>query len=153
MQKYVKLVERSDIGELEIQHEGLTIRIKKNRYPVMLEAPVRSVPSSIQAPVPIEPVSQPDTQSPPPPPPPSAKTIVEVKSPIVGTFYYAPSPEASPYVQTGDEVHPGTVLCIIEAMKLMNEIESEVTGKIVEIMVENAHPVEFDQVLFRIEKK
>ncbi len=70
---------------------------------------------------------------------------------MVGTFYRAPSPEANPYVQVGDQITKGKVLCIIEAMKLMNEIESDVDGKIVKIMVENAQPVEYDQVLFLVE--
>ncbi len=75
----------------------------------------------------------------------------EIKSPIVGTFYRAPAPDAAPFVQIGTEVQPGTVLCIVEAMKLMNEIESDVRGKIVRIMVENGQPVEYDQTLFLLE--
>jgi len=77
--------------------------------------------------------------------------IYVIKSPLVGTFYRAPSPDSPPYVEVGDEVKKGDILCIIEAMKIMNEIESEVDGKIVEILVENAQPVEFGQPLFKIE--
>ena len=77
--------------------------------------------------------------------------IYVIKSPLVGTFYRAPSPDSPPYVEVGDEVKKGDILCIIEAMKIMNEIESEVDGKIVEILVENAQPVEFGQALFKIE--
>ena len=76
----------------------------------------------------------------------------EIKSPMVGTFYRALSPDAAPYIQIGDNVREGDVLCIIEAMKLMNEIESDFAGKISKIMVENAQPVEYNQVLFLIEK-
>ena len=75
----------------------------------------------------------------------------EIKSPIVGTFYRAPAPEAPPFVQMGTSITPGTVLCIVEAMKLMNEIESDVAGKIVKILVENGQPVEYDQTLFLVE--
>ena len=75
----------------------------------------------------------------------------EIKSPIVGTFYRSPSPDADPFVQVGDTISQGTVLCIIEAMKLFNEIESEISGTIVKIMVEDASPVEYDQVLFLVE--
>ena len=79
------------------------------------------------------------------------KNTVEIKAPMVGTFYRAPSPEAPPYVNIGDMIEPGQVVCIVEAMKLMNEIKSEVKGKIVDIMVDNAEPVEFGQALFVIE--
>jgi len=78
--------------------------------------------------------------------------LIEIKSPMVGTFYRAPAPNAAPYVEVGDTISPGKVLCIIEAMKLMNEIEAEVSGKIVEILLENAHPVEYNQVLFKVQK-
>lgn len=81
----------------------------------------------------------------------TSKKYHEIKSPIVGTFYRAPAPDAEPYVKIGDEVFPGTVLCIVEAMKLMNEIESDVHGRIVKILVENAQPVEYGQPLFIVE--
>jgi acetyl-CoA carboxylase biotin carboxyl carrier protein len=86
-----------------------------------------------------------------PAPAPSAN-IHEVRSPIVGTFYRAPAPDAAPFVQVGSEVQAGNVLCIIEAMKLMNEIESDSAGKVVKVLVENGQPVEYDQVLFILEK-
>ena len=78
--------------------------------------------------------------------------VVEVHSPMVGTFYRAPSPDADPYVEVGQSVSVGQTLCIVEAMKLMNEIEAEISGKIVKILVENAQPVEYNQPLFLIEK-
>jgi acetyl-CoA carboxylase biotin carboxyl carrier protein len=81
----------------------------------------------------------------------TGKNTNEIKSPMVGTFYRAPSPEAPPYVNMGDIISPGQVVCIIEAMKLMNEIKSEVKGKIIDIQVDNAEPVEFGQVLFIVE--
>jgi acetyl-CoA carboxylase biotin carboxyl carrier protein len=80
------------------------------------------------------------------------QNLHEIRSPIVGTFYRAPAPDAAPFVQVGTSVDAGTVLCIIEAMKLMNEIESDVSGKVVKILVENAQPVEYGQVLFLVEK-
>jgi acetyl-CoA carboxylase biotin carboxyl carrier protein len=80
----------------------------------------------------------------------SVKTV-EIKSPMVGTFYRAPSPEAAPYVEVGQVVEPGQVICIVEAMKLMNEIKAEVKGKILEILADNAEPVEFGQPMFLIE--
>ncbi|MCB0296952.1 MAG: acetyl-CoA carboxylase biotin carboxyl carrier protein, partial [Calditrichaeota bacterium] len=83
---------------------------------------------------------------------PDVDKYLEVRSPMVGTFYRSPAPDADPYVEVGDTVSAGDTVCIIEAMKLMNEIETEVTGRIAKIMVENAQPVEFNQVLFLIEK-
>jgi len=91
---------------------------------------------------------------PSPPPAPAAappKNVHEVRSPIVGTFYRAPAPEADPYVEVGEVVQPKAVMCIIEAMKLMNEIETDVGGRVVKILVENGQPVEYNQVLFLIE--
>jgi acetyl-CoA carboxylase biotin carboxyl carrier protein len=82
----------------------------------------------------------------------SASNLYEIKSPIVGTFYRAPAPDADPYIQVGDQVSEGSVLCIVEAMKLMNEIESDATGKIVKILVENATPVEYNQPLFLVDR-
>ncbi|PYJ06875.1 MAG: acetyl-CoA carboxylase, biotin carboxyl carrier protein, partial [Verrucomicrobia bacterium] len=95
---------------------------------------------------PVLPVAVPAIQAPPPP----ASTEVEIKSPMIGTFYRAPSPEAAPYVEVGSEVNPDTVVCIIEAMKVMNEIKAEAKGVITQVMVENAKPVEFGQALFKI---
>jgi acetyl-CoA carboxylase biotin carboxyl carrier protein len=86
-----------------------------------------------------------------PPPPAAATHLLEIKSPMVGTFYAAPEPGAEPYVTVGSRVSSGQVVCIIEAMKIMNEIESEVTGVIREILVENAQPVEFGQTLYRVD--
>jgi acetyl-CoA carboxylase biotin carboxyl carrier protein len=84
-------------------------------------------------------------------PAPAAPRLIEVKSPMVGTFYRAPEPGAEPYVKAGSRVGPGQTLCIIEAMKIMNELEAEVSGTIREVLVEDSQPVEFGQVLFRVE--
>ena len=150
VKKLIKLMERSEITEIEIFEKGQKIRISKNGSKgtgTHLAAPVvqtastpvpvaASVPAGAQTVVEVVPAN-----------------ILEIRSPMVGTFYRTPSPDAEPYVRVGDSVEPGKVLCIIEAMKLMNEIEAEVAGKIVEILVENGQPVEFDQVLFRVEVK
>ncbi|MCL4121116.1 UNVERIFIED_CONTAM: hypothetical protein GTU68_005489 [Idotea baltica] len=81
-----------------------------------------------------------------------SESYLEIKSPMVGTFYRSSSPDKPPYIKIGDEIQQGSVVCIIEAMKLFNEIESEITGKIVKVMVEDATPVEYDQVLFLVER-
>ncbi len=160
IQKLVKLVEASNIAELEIVEGDGKLRITKL-------PPASPLPNTTQF-IPVPTGFPPNAAVPPPissPPsavvsskmeneltaPVSTKKLIEIQSPMVGTFYRAPSPEAPPYVQVGDRVRPGQVLCIIEAMKLMNELESEYSGTIVEILVENAQPVEFGQILFRID--
>jgi acetyl-CoA carboxylase biotin carboxyl carrier protein len=153
VRKLVKLLSESDVDEIEIEEEGKKIRIAKHPGHVaqpsmgMPVVPVSEAlrPSALAANAPV-PVSAPQ----PAPVPPA--NVHEVRSPIVGTFYRAPAPDAAPFVQVGSEVQSGSVLCIIEAMKLMNEIESDSAGKVVKVLVENGQPVEYDQVLFILEK-
>ena len=157
IREFVEIVQESGIAELEIRSWwGKRIRIRKH-------VSVESVPAIVTAPS--EASVEPVLPSPPPPavaPQESAtvaptetagskQNVIEFKAPMVGTFYRAPAPDTDPYIQEGDQVSPGKVLCIIEAMKLMNEIEAEVSGKIVKILVENAQPVEYNQPLFLIE--
>jgi acetyl-CoA carboxylase biotin carboxyl carrier protein len=158
--KLIELISKSKVDEIEIEEDGKKIRIAKTNPP---SAPgqqtVFQVAPSVAS---VAPAVHQHAAIPVPPPPmvppqPTAATPIsvsnlhEVRSPIVGTFYRAPAPDASPFVQVGSVVQKGSVLCIVEAMKLMNEIESDVGGKIVEIKVENGQPVEYDQVLFIIE--
>jgi acetyl-CoA carboxylase biotin carboxyl carrier protein len=159
IKKLIKLLDGSGVTELEIEEEGIKVRLAKNTVPepqqvISYVPPVQNIvpqmPAQTAAP-PAEPVQVVAEAKPEVKPPAVTTNIKEVRSPIVGTFYRAPSPNADPYVQVGQNVAKGTVLCIIEAMKLMNEIESEVEGRIVKILVENAQPVEYDQVLFLIE--
>ncbi len=149
IKKLVKLVAESGVDEIELEEEGKRIRIVK-RGSQLVAAAVPPPPSVVEIPVSaaLPAVSVPSHAVEAAPAPPKYH---EVKSPIVGTFYRAPAPDASPFVQVGSEVQPGTVLCIVEAMKLMNEIESDRTGRIVRIMVENGQPVEYDQTLFLLE--
>jgi acetyl-CoA carboxylase biotin carboxyl carrier protein len=156
IKKLIKILENSGINELEIEEEGTKVRVLKSK------------PTDNQAPQIVSYAAPPQYQQQPASTPqvseisaPLLKTeakkeeagtkLLEIRSPIVGTFYRAPSPNADPYVQVGSQVSKGAVLCIIEAMKLMNEIESDHSGKIVEIHVENAQPVEYNQLLFSIE--
>jgi acetyl-CoA carboxylase biotin carboxyl carrier protein len=144
VKKLIKLVSESDVHEIEIEEEGKKVRVTKASHvqaPVMMQAPGAQVPAAAPAPSPV----------PPAPHAPAASKLHEVKSPIVGTFYKAPAPDAAPFVSIGTHVEPGTVLCIVEAMKLMNEIESDAAGTVVKIMVENGQPVEYGQVLFLVE--
>lgn len=154
IRRLVKIVEESNIGELEITRWGRTIKISKN--PTNSHTYVGAAPAAIPA-VPNVPATAPpqptaDAQKADEAPKAESANLVEIKSPMVGTFYRAPAPDADPYVDVNSSVRKGQVLCIIEAMKLMNEIESEYDGKIVEILVENAQPVEYNQPLFKIEK-
>jgi len=145
VKEVLKLVEESSVNEIELEEEGIRVRITKS---------AGSVGVLQQMPQPVVPQQFPAPAAPPPPPEPAPaadKKYHEVKSPIVGTFYRAPAPDASNYVEVGQQVQEGTVLCIVEAMKLMNEIESDGTGRIAKICVENGKPVEYNQVLFLIE--
>lgn len=153
--KYIKqlleLVEKSAVNEIELEEKGNKIRITKSVPQNILTAP--AYPMSMSMPAPTAPaVAPPSGQSPEMPiPVAEGSKYHEVKSPIVGTFYRSPSPDAAPYIEVGSKVKQGGVLCIVEAMKLMNEIESDVTGTIVKINVENGKPVEYGQVLFLVE--
>ncbi len=149
VKRYVELVSASDISELEISEEGATLRIKKERGGIIASAPVYSVASPPQFAA--EQPSMVTAAVPKAADAPAVKNLPEVKSPMVGTFYRAPSPEAPPFIDVGQTVEAGQVVCIIEAMKLMNEIESDINGKVVKILVENATPVEYNQPLFLIE--
>ena len=162
VKKLIKLLSASDVEELEIEEEGKKIRLTKFRPgaaaalappPVASYAvPVSGPPAHLPAPHPAPAIPGAGEAAAVSPPPPSKEHLHEVKSPIVGTFYRAPAPDAAPFVQVGAAVEPGTVLCIVEAMKLMNEIECDVSGRLAKILVENGQPVEYDQTLFLVEK-
>ncbi len=149
LQQLIKLFEESTLTELEIDEEGsrVTFSRAKEQTVFTMPAPMPGYAMPPQgAPAGPAPAAAAASESAAP----SAKTH-EVKSPIVGTFYRAPAPDADPYVQVGQHVDNGTTLCIIEAMKLMNEIESDAAGKVVKILVENGQPVEYGQPLFVLE--
>jgi acetyl-CoA carboxylase biotin carboxyl carrier protein len=148
----ISAVDDSGIDSLDISRGGTRIRIAKTPPP----APAAAA-TTIAAPAPVATVTHEAAPAPAAPPAaaPAAEPVrnnwIEVKSPMVGTYYSSPAPEAPPYVEIGGHVSLGQTLCILEAMKLMNEMESEISGTIREICVENAEPVEYGQVLFRIE--
>jgi len=147
----VKILESHKIGEIEISRWGFKIRVAKSPGKVSAGETATVTQESSQKNIParfveVAGISEDRNVA-------ETNTVkgVEIKSPIVGTFYQAPAPDAEPYVKLGDHISIGQPLCIIEAMKIMNVIESEVAGKLVEIAVENAHPVEYNQTLFIIE--
>ena len=149
IQELVKMVNKSNISELSIEQDKFKITIKQKDN----EQPVYTVPA-VAAPV-YQPIPQavPVAQAAPEAPKAEAKAdnLVTIKSPMIGTFYRSPGPDKPSFVNVGDDVTPGKVVCIIEAMKLFNEIESEVGGKIVKVLVDDASPVEYDQPLFLVE--
>lgn len=162
IKKLIKIIETGDINEIEIEEEGTRLKVVKSKpaefsQPQIISYAQPSVMPQAGGTAPAAAAPSADTSAPKAddkketPLSASGKQLIEVHSPIVGTFYRAPSPNADPYVQVGQQITKGTILCIVEAMKLMNEIESEHEGKIVKIMVENGQPVEYNQVLFLVE--
>ena len=157
----IKFVAKSGVSEVELESKDFKITIKtpvKGKEQIMVQAPtyapIHHAPAPVAAaPQPVAPVAQPS--APAPASPAASKSdeskYVTIKSPMIGTFYRSSSPDKPVFVNVGDEVKSGKVICIIEAMKLFNEIESEVSGKIVKVLVDNATPVEYDQPLFIIE--
>lgn len=153
IQELVKMVNKSNISELSIEEDKFKITIKQKdnevqqviavpaAAPVQAVAPVATVPVATAA-APAAPAATPAAK---------AENLVTIKSPMIGTFYRSPGPDKPAFVGVGDDVAPGKVVCIIEAMKLFNEIESEVSGKIVKVLVDDASPVEYDQPLFLVE--
>lgn len=149
----VKILESHDINEIEVSRWGRKIRIAKNTHQSGEHTPIVEAPPKKNKPAKLgEPIDNLSFESKPAMAEEVNHKAVEIKAPIVGTFYRAPAPDAEPYVRVGDVISVGQPLCIIEAMKIMNVIESEVAGKVLQILVENAQPVEFNQTLFVIEK-
>ena len=151
----IDAVDNSGIDSLEINRSGTRIRIAKtpaasaSPFPTFQHVPVAAPqPAASAAPAP---AAAGASSAPPAEAPAPKSNLVDVKSPMVGTFYRAPAPDAPPYVESGTSVTKGQTLCILEAMKLMNELECEVDGVIREILVEDTEPVEYGQVLFRVE--
>ena len=153
IQELIRLINDSNIGEVSLEQKDFKITIKQKEEHItqvvssmqpapVQNFPVQSAPQALSAPVPSsqgEPAST------------ASSTTITIKSPMIGTFYRRPSPDKPYFLEVGDEVLPGKVVCIIEAMKLFNEIESEVSGRIVKILVEDASPVEYDQPLYLVE--
>ena len=153
IQTLIKFVSQNGVDEVEINRKDFKLLIKKNPQQVVtaqVQAPAVHAPIAT-APVASAPAAAPAAPAAPAAESSSASNLIEIKSPMVGTFYRAANPESPVFANVGDEVAPGKVVCIIEAMKLFNEIESEVKGKIVKVLVDNATPVEYDQPLFLVE--
>ncbi|MCX5933413.1 MAG: acetyl-CoA carboxylase biotin carboxyl carrier protein [Pseudanabaena sp. LacPavin_0818_WC45_MAG_42_6] len=153
VRELVTILNKTDITELTLESGDVRLSIRKSENRVVVPAAIST--STVSNPVPLtalentaaSTVSHTTTIADSLP----SKKLIEITSPMVGTFYRSPGPDESPFIEIGDIVKKGHTVCIIEAMKLMNEIESEASGKIVEILVENTQPVEYGQVLMRIE--
>ncbi|MBO9727864.1 MAG: acetyl-CoA carboxylase biotin carboxyl carrier protein [Chitinophaga sp.] len=153
IQELVKMINKSNISELSIEQDKFKITIKQKDNEVQQVITVPATMASVPAAAPVAPAAAPVTAAPAAAAPAVTKTdnLVTIKSPMIGTFYRSAGPDKAPFINVGDEVAPGKVVCIIEAMKLFNEIESEVSGKIVKVLVDDASPVEYDQPLFLVE--
>lgn len=171
LQELIKLVAKTELSEFKMQDGELKLHIRGKDYvaggknnaaaPSIISVPSAPAPAYSPAPAPAPAVPSPAPAAPAAAPAPAAAAsseaatdegnYVEVKSPMIGTFYRSASPDKPAYVKVGDTVKNGDTVCIVEAMKLFNEIESEVSGKIVKVMVEDAQPVEYDQVLFLVD--
>jgi acetyl-CoA carboxylase biotin carboxyl carrier protein len=158
IQELIKLINKSNIGEVTIEEKGfkITVKQKEEHIQQILSAPMQSQPVAVSYQQPGVSPGRADaggsmgngksktTE-------PAVDNLITIKSPMIGTFYRSSGPDKPSFVNIGDETEPGKVVCIIEAMKLFNEIESEVKGKIVKVLVEDASPVEFDQPLFLVD--
>jgi acetyl-CoA carboxylase biotin carboxyl carrier protein len=153
IKRLVKILDTSGVTDLEIEQDGVRIKIAKKIRNSQVISPMQVPEAEVQKVISaapeennkeaaIKPIKEEEK---------IPKNVHEIRSPIVGTFYRSPSPDDDPFVQIGADVSPGTVLCIVEAMKLMNEIEADVNGKIFKILAENGKPVEYNQPLFLIE--
>ena len=159
IQALLDFIAKSGLDEVKIETEELTLKVKKSAPPKIhqsiIQTPGVTMPhdsTGLVAAAPAQPAEKPaDNDEPPSSSPKKANNYVPIKSPMIGTFYQSSSPEADPFVKVGDRVTAGKTVCVIEAMKLFNEIESEVSGTIVELLVEDASPVEYDQPLFLVD--
>ena len=158
IQELIKAINKSNISELSVEEGDFKITIKQAQTIsetqfVAVQAPMQAMPLQQAAPAPAIAAATEAAPAPAPAAAPAAESAntITVKSPMIGTFYRSSSPDKPPFVKVGDEITPGKVVCIIEAMKLFNEIESEVKGRIVKVLVDDASPVEYDQPLFLVE--
>ncbi|MFE7060963.1 acetyl-CoA carboxylase biotin carboxyl carrier protein [Sutcliffiella sp. NPDC057660] len=156
IREIIKLIDQSNIDEFLYEHEGSKIKLKKQKEQMMVSAPVAAQPQAVQAAAPVAaapaavevkaetPAAVKET------PKVEDENLHKITSPMVGTFYASPTPDAAAYVQAGDKVGENSVVCIVEAMKLFNEIEAEVKGEIVEVLADNGQLVEYGQPLFLV---
>lgn len=146
----IDFIAQSGLNEVDIETKELKLHVKREPDQKVLKSSAPSVVTPVSMAAMAAPAASP-SQPPAPKSEPGGKPTVDIKSPMIGTFYRSTSPEAPPFVSVGDKISKGQTVCIIEAMKLFNEIESEVSGTIVKVAVDNSSPVEYEQVLFIVE--
>ncbi|NSL90285.1 acetyl-CoA carboxylase biotin carboxyl carrier protein [Chitinophaga solisilvae] len=154
IQELVKMINKSNISELSIEQDKfkITIKQKDNEVQQVIAVPAAApIQTVAAAPAPVAAAPAPAAAAAAPAAPKAADNLITIKSPMIGTFYRSAGPDKAAFVNVGDEIQSGKVVCIIEAMKLFNEIESEIGGKIVKVLVDDASPVEYDQPLFLVE--
>lgn len=146
IQEIINFIKKSDLDDVSIETENIKIRVKKNNgnfttieQPKIVKTEIQPQPSPVENKVPEEKKEK------------TSNNNIIIKSPMIGTFYRSPNPESDPFVNEGDSIKVGQTICIVEAMKLFNDIESEVSGKIVKILVDDNSPVEYDQPLFEVD--
>ena len=154
IRELIELISRSDFAEFELERDGFKLKLVRGQpgAPALVAATAPTVAPRVEL-APVAPAASPvagETSAPPAPPESAPDGLIELKSPIVGTYYGGPAPEAPPFVEVGSKVKTGQVLCIVEAMKVMNEIEAEIDAEVVEILVSSGQPVEFGEVLLRL---
>jgi acetyl-CoA carboxylase biotin carboxyl carrier protein len=162
IQELIKLINKSNLSEFRMKNGDFKISIRTDKFvkgkhqaPVMLSqqaAQPQATPAPSPAPVVPEPISTPNKEKAAPAAP-DKSHLLTIKSPMVGTFYRSPSPNKPIYAKVGDIIQKGSIVCLIEAMKLFNDIESDIAGKVVQVLAEDASPVEYDQPLFLIDPK
>ena len=151
IQDLIKFVSKSGVNEVSIEEKDFKITIKTTQEPTFVTAsvpavaPVAAPAAAVPAAAPAAPVAAAPADD--------ESHLITIKSPMIGTFYRSPGPDKAAFVNAGDDIAPGKVICIVEAMKLFNEIESEISGKIVKILVNDAQPVEYDQPLFLVDPR
>jgi acetyl-CoA carboxylase biotin carboxyl carrier protein len=143
IQDLIKFVQKSGVNEVSIEETDFKITIKTNQAPTVVTASIPAAAPVAAAPVPVAAAAAPAVSE--------SDNYITIKSPMIGTFYRSASPDKPSFVNVGDEIKVGQILCVVEAMKLFNEIEAEISGRIVKVLVDNASPIEYDQPLFLVE--
>ena len=150
LRELIALLGESDIQELKLEGDDFRLELRRNLPTSQPQVVMQAAPAAMAAPLPVAPAAAAAPSAAPPAAPAVRGDLVEITAPMVATFYRAPAPGEAPFVELGARINVGQTVCILEAMKLMNELEAEVSGEVVEILVENGTPVEFGQVLMRV---
>jgi len=153
IRRLVELMKEHDLTEIDLRQENMRIQLRRGGADAPIETIARPVAATSSNPAPVAAVAAPSNAAPAESPPPDETHLAQITSPIVGTFYAATDPETPAYVKVGDHVGPETTVCIVEAMKVFNEIPAEMSGKIIAVLANNGEPVEYGQPLFKVDTR